>query len=215
MKKMILKNKHHWKNKEFQINVFWGSVIFALSMIASHFASIYVNIRASSYVTDILLDNLPVIDVDGILIYGAIIFFIFLMYWVITEPRRLPFVLKSAGLFYAIRSIFITLTHLGPSPIRTPIEAGNVLNRIISGNDFFFSGHAGLPFLIALIFWDEKWIRDISLIASLIFSISVILGHLHYSIDVFAAFFITYSIFHISQRIFKKDWKFFSQKDID
>jgi membrane-associated phospholipid phosphatase len=213
MKKILLKHKFHWKNKEFQTDVFLGSLLFILSLLANHFASIYVNKMASNYVTDILLDNLPVVDVDGILVYGALLFFIFVAGCLFAEPRRLPFVLKSAGLFYLIRSVFIILTHLGPIPVQTPIEIGNILNKIISDNDFFFSGHAGFTFLIALIFWDEKWIRNVSLITSLIFSVSVILGHLHYSIDVFAAFFITYSIFHISQRIFKKDYNFFSAKE--
>ncbi len=34
-------------------------------------------------------------------------------------------------------------------------------------------------------------------------------GHLHYSIDVAAAFFITYSIYHIAIRWFKKDKEIF------
>jgi len=213
MKKIFSKHKFHWKNKSFQTDVFLGSLIFILSLLANHFASIYANMRASNYVTDILLDNLPVVDVDGILIYGTILFFIFVVGCLIAEPKRTPFVLKSAGLFYLIRSVFIMLTHLGPVPDQTPIEIGNILDRIISGNDFFFSGHTGLTFLIALIFWDEKWIRNVALFTCMIFSIGVLLGHLHYSIDVFAAFFITYSILHIAKRMFKSDYKLFHTED--
>jgi hypothetical protein len=213
MKKIFLKNKFHWKNRSFQTDVFLGSLLFISSLIVNHFAGIYVNMRASNYVTDILLDNLPVVDVDGVLIYGSLLFLIFLAGCLFAEPRRLPFILKSAGLFYLIRSVFIMLTHLGPSPDQTPIEIGAILNRIIAGNDFFFSGHAGITFLIALIFWDKQWIRNVALAASLIFSASVILGHLHYSIDVFAAFFITYSIFHMSQGFFRRDYEFFSAEE--
>jgi membrane-associated phospholipid phosphatase len=101
------------------------------------------------------------------------------------------------------------LTHLGPVPFQTPIEVNNILATVITGNDFFFSGHTGLPFLMALIFWEEKWIRTITLLVTAIFSVSVILGHLHYSIDVFAAFFISYGIFAIAKNFFSQDYKLF------
>ena len=48
--------------------------------------------------------------------------------------------------------------------------------------------------------------RTISLVASLVFGTAVLLGHLHYSIDVFSAFFITYAIFHLAIWLFPKDY---------
>jgi membrane-associated phospholipid phosphatase len=77
------------------------------------------------------------------------------------------------------------------------------------GGDLFFSGHTGLPFLIALIYWDHKTYRIIFITLAAIFGSVALMGHLHYSIDVFAAFFITYAIYHIAMQIFKKD------KDLD
>ena len=99
------------------------------------------------------------------------------------------------------------LTHLGPSPEKTPIDDGIFLGRLLSGNDLFFSGHTGLPFLLALIFWDVPLVRWISIGVSVIFGTAVLLGHLHYSIDVFSAFFITYSVFRMAQYFFAKDWE--------
>ncbi len=212
MKKIASKYKYYWKRHGFRYAVFSGIVFLAASLTINHFAGLYANLKAGNYVNDILLDNLPVMDVDGLLNYGVELFFLFLMYCVIVEPKRAPFALKSIALFYLVRSISITLTHLGPYPTVTPIDPSNLLATLISGNDFFFSAHTGIPFLIALIFWDEKLIRYISIMASIVFGSAVILGHLHYSIDVFAAFFITYTIFHISMKIFSKEYKLFKEE---
>ena len=76
-------------------------------------------------------------------------------------------------------------------------------------NDLFFSGHVGLPFLVALIFWRYTYLRYYFLLFALIASVTVLLGHLHYSIDVFSAFFITYGIFEIAKRFFKKEYRLY------
>ncbi|HEX7586515.1 MAG TPA: phosphatase PAP2-related protein [Patescibacteria group bacterium] len=207
MKKAFAKHKYHWSQKKYRLSLLIGVSFFALSLLVSHQASTYANIRASNYVNDILLDNLPTFDVDGILNYGVIAFSLFFISFLFTEPKKIPFILKSLALFVVIRSVFITLTHLGPLPGQTPINPNDLLSRLILGNDYFFSGHTGMPFLIALILWKNKIVRYVSIFASLLFATSVILGHLHYSIDVFAAFFITYSIFHIAIKAFPQDYK--------
>jgi membrane-associated phospholipid phosphatase len=72
--------------------------------------------------------------------------------------------------------------------------------------DLFFSGHVGGPFLFGLIFWHDKMLRLICLIAAAFFSIVVLLGGIHYSIDVFASYFIAHSIFTLSKKIFSQDY---------
>jgi len=37
----------------------------------------------------------------------------------------------------------------------------------------------------------------------------VLLGHLHYTIDVFSAFFITYGIVEIAKWLWPKEWELF------
>jgi prolipoprotein diacylglyceryltransferase len=54
------------------------------------------------------------------------------------------------------------------------------------------------------------YIRTLFLAASVVFGVIVLLSHLHYSIDVFSAFFITYSIYHIAIKLFRKDYEFFT-----
>lgn len=187
-----------------------GSMCFLIiSLIINYIAGTYATESASLPVTDIILSNTNARDVDGMFIYGTIILLFAIFFVLLRYPKTIPFTLKSISLFVVIRSIFISLTHLGLFPNQMIMHTGNFLNKFIFGGDLFFSGHTGLPFLIALIFWNNKKIRFIFLTGSIIFAVVVLLGHLHYSIDVMAAFFITYSIFKMSEFFFKKDRKFF------
>ena len=126
--------------------------------------------------------------------------------------------MKSIALFTLIRSVFVSLTHMSPFPTHAIINSvffnKEAFAGIFTGNDLFFSGHTGLPFLLALMVWKDKKSRYIFLGFSLLFAVVVLLGHLHYSIDVLAAFFITYTIFDICQFFFKKDWKLFQEKKL-
>lgn len=183
--------------------------LFAVSIAATHYASRYAEIKASSYVDDLILSNTPVFNFEVVFVEMAIALMLFVAALAIKYSRGSPFIIKAVSLFILIRAGFVSLTHIGPFPTRLDIES-NLLDFITSGNDLFFSGHTGLPFLIALIFWNHhKYLRALFLSASGLFGAIVLLSHLHYSIDVFAAFFITYAIYHLSVRFFRKDYHHF------
>lgn len=193
--------------------VVWSTILSFVLLIASLFinymAVVYTTERASNPVTDIVLSNTPAFDVDGVFVFGPIIFWIFIGLVVLSRPRRIPFVLQSIALFVFIRSFFICLTHIGPYPIEAVIDHPSILKYFTSGSDLFFSAHTGTPFLMALIFWEHPYVRDICLLSAVLFGAVVLLGHYHYSIDVASAFFITYTIFHIAKYIFKEEWHLF------
>lgn len=199
-----------FQDKELAKSIVISFAFLILSLFINFYAGTYATERASLPVTDIVLSNIRVFDVDGIFLYGPIILFTFVALLVFYEPKRLPFIIKSVALFTVIRSIFITLTHIGPFPTQTLTVAGNFMNKFTFGGDLFFSGHTGIPFLLALIFWQNKTLRYSFLAYSVFIGIIVLLGHYHYSIDVLSAFFITYTIFHIALYLFKKDREMFS-----
>lgn len=205
------KHKSYWSQKSFFLSVILGIILLTVSLVINHLAGIYAVKQASNAVTDILLDYLPVVNVDFIFNEGAILFLLIVGILLIREPKRIPFVLKSVAIFIIIRSMFVIMTHLGPSPERSFIDPHDFIQKFTYGSDLFFSGHTGLPFLFSLAFWNNKYLRYLFLSISIIAAASVLLGHLHYSIDVFAAFFITYSIFHIAQKLFAKDYRLFTQ----
>lgn len=207
MKLLIQKYKIHWSDKEFYTSVIFGFILLGLSLVANYFAGIYATKQASNAVTDLFLNILPIVDVSRAFIDGPIILLLFVLVLFIEDPKRIPFGLKSIALFVIVRSIAITLTHLGP-PLSHDIFLANYRIKGFSfGGDLFFSGHTGLPFLMALLFWDHKFWRSFFILISVAFGFIVLLGHLHYSVDVFSAFFITYGIYHIARIIFKKDYK--------
>lgn len=210
MKNLKTKYNYCLKNKNFIISFFSSLFFLFISLIINFYAGTYATERASNSVTDLILSNIRVFDVDGFFIYGSLILVLFIIFICIVKPEKAPFTVKSIALFVIIRSVFITLTHLGPFPSQIIINS-DLLSKLSFGADLFFSGHTGLPFLLALIFWNNKWIRYTFLFLSLMFAIVVLLAHLHYSIDVLSAFFITYTIYQIALYIFKKDRELFLQ----
>jgi hypothetical protein len=213
MSKLVEKHRLLWSQKSFLLGVALGLALLVLGTVATYYANSYTTTHASNYVTDIILDNIPVVKIDFVFSEGATIFVIFLIALAALEPRRIPFMLKSIAIFMITRSIFMTLTHLAPPPYQSYIDPTDLIRKISSGDDLFFSGHTGMPFLLALSFWDNKWLRYIFIAMTVIGGAAVLLGHLHYSIDVFSALFITYGIFVIAKKIFARDYLLFKAND--
>ncbi len=109
-----------------------------------------------------------------------------------------------------VRAVFISLTHVGIHPEAIVPGLGffdGIYTYLNFQTGLFFSGHTGLPFLVALIFWDMPRVRYILLTLSFTFAAAVLLAHIHYSIDVFAAPFMAYGIFKIAQYLFHHDYE--------
>jgi hypothetical protein len=208
MEQIKTRYKTHFVNRDFIISFLASFAFLFLALVVNFYAGMYANESVSSPVTDIILSNTKAYDLDGFFVYGSFLFFFFIFFVCFIKPNRTPFVLKSISLFVVIRSVFITLTHIAPFPSQIPITS-DILSKLTFGGDLFFSGHTGLPFLLALIFWKDKTIRNIFILFSLTFAVVVLLSHMHYTIDVLSAFFITYTIYHIVEIIFRKDRKIF------
>ncbi len=208
--------KIHFSDRVFVLSFLSGALLLAISMVAQFYSSIYATNVSSGHVTDIVLSNTKAYDLDGTFIWGTVILFFVALLVGMSRPNYLPFMMKSIAIFTIIRSIFVSLTHIGPFidriEIRSVIFADRFWETIFVGNDLFFSGHTGIPFLLALIFWHNKPLRFLFLGFSVMFAIVVLLGHLHYSIDVLAAYFITYTIFIMCKYLFEKDWQLFLKK---
>ncbi len=211
MKRMLAGHKDFW-TPQHRSSLYLGIFLLLLSFMIQVGAGQYSIKKAalSGFTGDILLDNLPTLNLDFIIVQGAMYFWLFSMILLISRPRYLLFALKAIALFVVCRAFFISLTHIGFYPSQAVFDGNGLLNhiynRLIYGGEFFFSGHTGAPFLLALIFWDDEPWRKFFLVATVVFGASVLLAHVHYSIDVFAAPFIAYGVFRIAAKIFRSDY---------
>lgn len=179
----------------------------------NYFAIVLATERASNSVTDIVLSNIPVFEVDGFFVYGTFVFAIVTIVIVLLRPRRIPFAFLAVALFWIIRSGFTMLTHLAPFETHYASDFGPAITKMFFGGDRFFSAHTGMPFLAALAFWNNVPLRSFYVFGSIYFGVVVLMGHLHYSIDVAAAFFITYPIYHIAIWAFPRAYTLFQAEN--
>ena len=188
-----------------------GLVLLGLAVVFQYYASSYADRVASNSVSDLFLSILPVINLNFIVVEGALIAILVSLLLIFAKPQYLIFTMKAAAIFIATRAMFIAVTHVGIYPGQVGPDPTGIFDRTyidlgLEGG-FFFSGHTGLPFLMALIFWNEKSWRYAYLILSVAFGIAVLFAHVHYSIDVLAAPYMAYGIFKMSQYFFAEDYR--------
>ncbi|HTR18467.1 MAG TPA: phosphatase PAP2-related protein [Candidatus Paceibacterota bacterium] len=192
------------------MSVLLSLLYFAASVVVSFYAINYATESASNSVTDIVLSNVRAFDVDALFAYGTLLLVAFITLLLLAHPKRVPFTVFALGTFYFIRSAFTSLTHLAPFPSMPPNgDWGVLIGHFLFGGDLFFSGHVGVCFLMALIFWRDKVLRYVFLAWSLYMSAVVLVGHYHYSIDVASAYFITYTIYVLCVKWFPKSFAVF------
>jgi len=195
--------------------------LLGISFVAYHYAAayafVYLERPTSMYVGDLILDNIPALNLNFIIVEVALISIIVgVVYVVFYKPRYILFSLKALALFNITRALFVSLTHMGIYPGYIEPGAGIFDGIYLYFNfqtGFFFSAHTGLPFLFALIFWKEPLIRNIFLSLSFIFAVAVLVAHVHYSIDVLAAPFMAYGIFKIAKYFFPRDYELTRQTE--
>lgn len=210
---MLARYKAALSDRRFVVSTLLSVGLLALALFVNFWAIEQATERAGPQVPDLILSNVAVYEVDGFFVYGTALVILYTLAVLFMRPNRIPFALHALTIFILVRSAFTLMTHLGPPEAYYSSDFGEAITSSFFGADQFFSGHTGMPFLGALAFWVvDRRIALAFLAASLYFALIVLLGHIHYTIDVFSAFFITYGIFHIARWLLPKDWALFTQK---
>lgn len=208
MKKILEEYKKLFSDKKYLNSFFLGILILIVGGILSSILIAYADVANGNWVGDFFLENLPQFNLFWFRVYGTGLITAFVILAGLLKPRFLPALTKTLGLMYGIRALFIGMTHLKFYPGKASIPKEYLISNLpYQGNDLFFSGHVAFPFVAALIFWNQKKLRYLFLFFSTISGIVALLAKTHYSIDVFAAPFITYSIYKITEKFFKEDFK--------
>lgn len=190
-------------NKTFLFSLIIAYILHKICIQISNTAGIIATQSASVPVTDAILSNTT--RMNTFFIHGTMssVFFDYRIYAIFLLLPYAPFALYSLSLLMLTRSVFINLTHLG-----IPVESIPISSTGTFGGDLFFSGHVAYPLLLMFIFWSIKPLRYFLLLLATAFALGALLGHYHYSIDVFSAPFFAYGIYEVSKRLFSDSYKY-------
>ncbi|AFH50380.1 Hypothetical protein IALB_2677 [Ignavibacterium album JCM 16511] len=159
----------------------------------------YVETRNGLSFKDPILILFEPIDLTWLtftLIYGSLIAAIV---YLITKPEKFLFTIQLYTLMVLIRMVAMWLLPLNPpdkmimlvDPFVEFFGTGKTLTK-----DLFFSGHTATLFILFLTI-SHKALKKIFLLSTIGVAICVLLQHVHYSIDVFAALFFAYGCYEI------------------
>lgn len=199
------------RSRQYLFSLFFSAVIWVAGYFFYKEVIRYLDsLKGLPAVGDLLLDYLPVVDLRYSYIYGIVVVMVLIgSYLLFRRPDLLPFGLKFFAAVFIVRAAFIALTHLGPPagfyiPAIAPEFSFWPLSHMLHSNDLFFSGHVSYPFMGALLLKHNKIFFYLLLGMSVLMGATVLLMRIHYSIDVFAAFFIVYGVHAATVRIFGK-----------
>jgi len=195
--------KMNWKiflgNKKKKLELLFTIVFLAVILIAFAQFLLFVEERAGVTISDPILNLFSPIDVTWIIFVLIYLSMIIALIDFIKTPERILLALQCYGLMVIFRAIAMYLTPFeAPStllslndPFVQLFGEGNILEK-----DLFFSGHTATLFLLFLLM-EKRKVKIFFLILTFLVGISVILQHVHYSIDVFAAPFFAYTSYRI------------------
>lgn len=194
-----------WQERRFRNKTIIALLLVAiiLTLLPTFFA--FIEKREGMVLQDYVLDAIPAIDVSipTFVIIWSVVLLVF--YRIYQNPRLFLLIAYGFILMCLARILTISLLPLNPpagiitlqDPIANLAYGGN---GIFITKDLFYSGHTGNMFLFFLCL-EGKWDKIIALTASFLIGLLVLIQHIHYSIDVFAAFIFTYFIYLGAKKI--------------
>ena len=188
-----------WQLRSFRNKTFVALALVAIILLTLPTFFAFIEKREGMVLQDFVLDAIPAKDVSipTFVVIWSVVLLVF--YRIYQSPRLFLVVAYGFILMCLARILTISLLPLNPpagiitlkDPIANIAYGGN---GIFITKDLFYSGHTGNMFLFFLCL-QHKWDKIIALAASFIVGILVMVQHIHYSIDVFAAFIFTYFIY--------------------
>ena len=205
----LLKEPISW-SEAWQLRSFRNKTFVALTLVAiilftlpTFFA--FIEKREGMVLQDFVLDAIPAMNVSvpTFVIIWSMVLLVF--YRIYQNPMLFLVIAYGFILMCLCRVLTISILPLNPPPglimLKDPIA--NIAyggNGIFITKDLFYSGHTGNMFLFFLCL-QAKWDKIFAFTAALLVGILVLVQHIHYTIDVLAAFVFTYFIYLASKKV--------------
>jgi hypothetical protein len=187
------------RNRYFRNELIISVIVLALTLTNLAKFLNYVELRNGIMLPDPLLKLFNSVNLTWltfILIYLSIII---ILSSLSTKPKKLIFAVQCYTVLIIIRIFMMYLVPLNPpegmislnDPFVQFFGTGKLLTK-----DLFFSGHTATIFLFYLVS-DKRLYKAFFLTATILVSTSVLLQHVHYSIDVASAPFFSYTSYRL------------------
>ena len=201
--------KNNWdaalKSTDFRqkVSIFVGIDIGIL--IAFPYFFHWIESRSGAYLSDPIVEFLPAVDFSVLvfaIVWGA---GLVLARRASLNPQVLLVFLAGYAVLTLSRFLSITLLPL-EAPQRLIPLVDPLTNYFYAGKyitkDLFFSGHTSTVILIGLCL-TERVERMIILVASIVLGAALLFQHVHYTLDIVAAFPLTYLTFRMAKWLIK------------
>jgi hypothetical protein len=155
----------------------------AIGLAFDYACGMYVHTKPGVKAPDLILDLFDPINASFLFIYG--------------------YVSLIVGMFAYPALFRLRMIHLETPAGAITVSYPFFFRSLYFENDMFFSGHTAMPFLGFYLF-RHSWLRWVFLAGSITMGIVVLAMHVHYSIDVLAAFFMTYGSYRIGHTVLRR-----------
>ena len=204
---MTVDTKHLWKNawqdSGYKKKLFGGLIPTIIILILFPIFFKFIEQRDGIVMNDLLLNALPVMNLS-IPTFALIWFTAGLTIYRCYQDPQLAIKLIWGFFFLCIaRIITISLVPLNPPanliPLMDPLS-NKFYGGIYITKDLFFSGHTSTQFLMFLCL-TKKTDKTIAFISSILVGILVLVQHVHYTMDVVAAFPFTFIVYRLAKKV--------------
>ena len=194
-----------WQLRSFRNKTFVALALVAIILLTLPTFFAFIEKREGMVLQDFVLDAIPAIDVSvpTFVIIWSMVLLVF--YRIYQNPRLFLVIAYGFILMCLCRVLTISILPLNPPPglitLKDPIA--NIVyggKGIFITKDLFYSGHTGNMFLFFLCL-QAKWDKIFALTAAVLISNLVLVQHIHYTIDVIAAFIFTYFIYLAAKKV--------------
>ena len=197
-----------WHSHRFRIELFVTIplTVAALATLANFLN--WVETRPGVIYADPVLALFPPVDLTwpifGLIYLGLISGIAFLT----RHPRAMLIAFQSYVLMVVVRIAAMYVLPLAAPPTAIPLQDPTVqylgTGKLLT-QDLFFSGHTSTLFLLFLTAQGKR-LRAMFLVCTVAVGISVLLQHVHWTVDVLVAPFVAYTCFRIVTILARKQW---------